>query len=474
MMQPLPIAPFFVSPAGSTIPVSSDPVDGDAKFALLLENMRDRSTKDPESEQQHPTVQDEQDIQDVLVDGEEPQPDPGDVVVADPEESVLTVLDDSIGGERANTVARDQSEPQEFSIFEVGGVAGNVVDTSTPPDGARQLAVPSERDVMLPPTEPSSAPNDQPIPAQATPKPDDKPENPRPPMTQNKGAGGVVAQHPILRAGEAALEHPKSGNEPEKQAQPHQTVPRQTVLAALPMNEPIISVDPIPPKTRASLVEPELTKSADIKVTTIQQVATATGDVARPYPAFVAMPAVTTPQEPLMNTHRGDGHSTELDVLFRADGRERGPSTIAQTGGSAVSLTSPDTARNAVIQIQETLRTNTSSTVELTLSPEELGRVRLGLAMSDGVVVISVAAERGETLDLLRRHASQLERQMQELGYEQVSIDFGQKHQDNDQNNDNHAPCDRAMSAVSLDDTLAQPRPTNLTGPPYGGLDLRI
>ncbi|RXL51583.1 flagellar hook-length control protein FliK, partial [Citrobacter sp. AAK_AS5] len=42
--------------------------------------------------------------------------------------------------------------------------------------------------------------------------------------------------------------------------------------------------------------------------------------------------------------------------------------------------------------------------VELTLSPEELGRVRMTLTTQDGTLTLAIQAARPETIDLMRRH----------------------------------------------------------------------
>ena len=65
--------------------------------------------------------------------------------------------------------------------------------------------------------------------------------------------------------------------------------------------------------------------------------------------------------------------------------------------------------------------------VELTLSPEELGRVRLTLSTSDGGLVLAVTAERPETLDLMRRNIDQLARDFREIGFSDLSFSFTQQ-----------------------------------------------
>lgn len=62
--------------------------------------------------------------------------------------------------------------------------------------------------------------------------------------------------------------------------------------------------------------------------------------------------------------------------------------------------------------------------VELLLTPEELGRVRLKLTSNEGVMTVNVAADRPETLDLMRRHIDTLARAMLEIGFERAQFSF--------------------------------------------------
>jgi flagellar hook-length control protein FliK len=64
------------------------------------------------------------------------------------------------------------------------------------------------------------------------------------------------------------------------------------------------------------------------------------------------------------------------------------------------------------------------STIDLQLAPEELGRVRLRLTSHEGVVAVSVLAERPETLDLLRRHIETLARGLLDVGYQEARFAF--------------------------------------------------
>src|SRR5690606_4615191 len=63
-------------------------------------------------------------------------------------------------------------------------------------------------------------------------------------------------------------------------------------------------------------------------------------------------------------------------------------------------------------QIVSALRTDGGGMVELRLAPEELGRVTMRLSMADDGLTLSIVAERAETLDLIRRNADQLTRDL--------------------------------------------------------------
>ena len=112
--------------------------------------------------------------------------------------------------------------------------------------------------------------------------------------------------------------------------------------------------------------------------------------------------------------------------------------------------------------------------VELTLSPEELGRVRLTLSTSEAGLVLAVTAERPETLDLMRRNIDQLARDFREIGFSDLSFSFTQ--QDRPAPRDPQtAPPDPAAPAPPP----AAPQPAAAPTAPKrpaaaAGLDLRI
>lgn len=61
---------------------------------------------------------------------------------------------------------------------------------------------------------------------------------------------------------------------------------------------------------------------------------------------------------------------------------------------------------------------------DLSLSPEELGQVRLRLTSAEGGMLLIIHAERAETLELLRRHIGSLEQELRDLGHEGLTLRF--------------------------------------------------
>lgn len=77
-----------------------------------------------------------------------------------------------------------------------------------------------------------------------------------------------------------------------------------------------------------------------------------------------------------------------------------------------------------VRQIADAVPSIDGPVFDLSLSPEELGQVRLRLISSEGGNLLIIQAERPETLDLLRRHIGTLEQDLRDLGHEGLTLQF--------------------------------------------------
>ncbi len=112
-----------------------------------------------------------------------------------------------------------------------------------------------------------------------------------------------------------------------------------------------------------------------------------------------------------------------------------------------------------------------SGTIEIALSPEELGRVSITLNGREDGMVLTIAAERPETLDLMRRHLAVLEAEFQSIGYGDISFDLNTS---DDAQDDTAQPkaSDYGVSHSTEPDTPNVPIiPRNLSG---RGIDMRL
>ncbi len=117
-----------------------------------------------------------------------------------------------------------------------------------------------------------------------------------------------------------------------------------------------------------------------------------------------------------------------------------GPTTF--TTGTLNRPTFGKTAAPIVSQIVGVVRVGGSGEFEVALSPAELGRVKLSLKPEGASILVHIAAEREETLMLLRRHSDDLAHEFTEQGFTQVSIEFGfsAENSDRDETDPNTAP----------------------------------
>lgn len=119
-----------------------------------------------------------------------------------------------------------------------------------------------------------------------------------------------------------------------------------------------------------------------------------------------------------------------------------------------------DVPRQIAVQIAHAAEAGGGArgSIELSLSPEELGRVRLRLHPSEAGLSVTITADRPETLDLMRRNIELLAREFLQIGYEGTRFDFAQGGQDTDR--DRAPPSGAAAAArATAPPDIAQPAP---------------
>jgi flagellar hook-length control protein FliK len=144
------------------------------------------------------------------------------------------------------------------------------------------------------------------------------------------------------------------------------------------------------------------------------------------------------------------------------------------TDHTAIASTPKPLPQGLVSQMAETITRFPDRPVDISLSPEELGRVRMTLTTTDNTLTLSLVVDRAETLDLMRRNIHQLAQDFRDLGYENLNFSFAQGE------DPRHAGTTRADSGD--DDLPKKPEPDPIrpvtTAPrtqlPAGGIDIRI
>ncbi|WP_168193216.1 flagellar hook-length control protein FliK [Rhodophyticola sp. CCM32] len=188
-------------------------------------------------------------------------------------------------------------------------------------------------------------------------------------------------------------------------------------------------------------------------------------------------PASPNPLGPSMEPlarHLAAGSDLPLTELL-AD-----PSILSHTPGSSAPLSTipgPQTtiAQSAATQMAAALHPQAGRPVldhptEIALDPPELGRVRMVFNQIDGVMALSITADRPETLDLMRRHADLLAQEFFRAGLGDTAFSFQQRE-------DNPASGSPTTGEQGTK-TPAPEDPAPVTGPGHsthdGALDLRL
>ena len=168
--------------------------------------------------------------------------------------------------------------------------------------------------------------------------------------------------------------------------------------------------------------QPTRTEAAD----PTSQIARATGVA-----PSVARPVVPSQPSALPLTFSGVG-SKELSLEFPVSlGTEGAASTTRMTEiGSTQPIAGSrsagfDIVRQIAQQLPDVSTRSLPNAVEVSLVPEELGRMRILLSQSDMGVSVLLQSERPETLELAKRNASILAEELEKAGFTNIDLTFG-------------------------------------------------
>lgn len=195
---------------------------------------------------------------------------------------------------------------------------------------------------------------------------------------------------------------------------------------------------------------------------------------------LVSQQTATAPSLPTHEDAARDAALTDTNVpdLGLPSGSHETVATRITTPHSASSPTSASPPADLAQQIRPALESRPGEPVELTLAPEELGRVRLKLDTDSDAIRLHVQAERPETLDMMRRHIDQLSRDFRDMGFTSVSFQFGGEansgHPDGSAQTDDDGQS--SQSAPPSETAFAAPKahPTSGVTATSGSMDIRL
>lgn len=163
-----------------------------------------------------------------------------------------------------------------------------------------------------------------------------------------------------------------------------------------------------------------------------------------------------------------DLEDDQVPLEFHASARSTDPRVMAAPTQPAPTYQRVD-AHPILRQVAEAVTRMSDDSVEIRLSPEELGTVRLQMVHGGNSMTVHITADRPETLDLMRRNIEDLARDLAEAGYEGAEFTFGE-------GGDGGRGDGRRHSQDRNDPVPVNPTPGTMTPkePATSGLDLRI
>ncbi len=333
------------------------------------------------------------------------------------------------------TVEKPQTTPQKFAQAPSNVVLGGDEQSTTPAQGQPVLQKPEPQAVQVD-AQPKAA---------NTPASDHT--KPSPATTRSDAPRSLLSDRPA-----------QTGPLPEQKsmpaAQPHNSsnIPASPLVKTnTPDLKPLTQQGSTVARTAETVTveavgkvqppQPNLSQAAGLKITTPHQPEIEPSKdsrlAQRSTPEVASRQAIAVPQtQPLV---RATADPLTLQPLSKATTAEPEPFVPPQTPTPASHITaSPSnpaaltptqtayTVHQITTQIVAEAGAKTGRDIEVRLDPEELGRIRITVHPREAGLFIALAVERPETLDLLRKNASELMANLQDFDLSGATLEFSQ------------------------------------------------
>ncbi|GFE64423.1 flagellar hook-length control protein FliK [Litoreibacter roseus] len=148
-----------------------------------------------------------------------------------------------------------------------------------------------------------------------------------------------------------------------------------------------------------------------------------------------------------------------------------------EVGGARTIVTATNTevavkTEQVSLQITQAIKTADAREIEVRLDPEELGKVRLVLSQRENGMSVQIIAERPETLDIMRRNASELSADLHQAGFENTEFSF--EHRENQNSSEDTTGSSSGQDSATDDSNTVPERSEITTYQITNGLDLKL
>lgn len=167
------------------------------------------------------------------------------------------------------------------------------------------------------------------------------------------------------------------------------------------------------------------------------------------------------------------GEATAMLIEMDAGATAARASESLSTTPDALASRAMPAPTHVIRQISDAFVATTGNQIDIALSPEELGRIRMTISGREGGQHVIIWAERPEVLEQLRRNATTLMQEFSDAGMEDMSFEFRDDRPDQRDDDWRAAQIPSDGADASLNPILPQPQAyTHLANGPR--IDIRI